>query len=53
MTNGVQPFPFREAHQIFCTCASGGEQVFLDVLQQYFDGWQDERTLKLLEQPHQ
>ncbi|MCD8354762.1 MAG: DUF1810 domain-containing protein [Clostridiales bacterium] len=31
-------------------CASGGEQVFLDVLQQYFDGWQDERTLNLLEQ---
>lgn len=34
-------------------CASGGEQVFLDVLQQYFDGRQDERTLNLLEQPRQ
>ncbi|MCD8189175.1 MAG: DUF1810 domain-containing protein [Clostridiales bacterium] len=33
--------------------ASGGKQVFLDVLQQSFDGWQDERTLKLLEQPRQ
>ncbi|MCD7837863.1 MAG: DUF1810 domain-containing protein [Clostridiales bacterium] len=34
-------------------CASGGEQVFLDVLQQYFDAQQDERALQLLGQPRQ